>query len=205
LETGGENVAPASAHGAVTYGAYLDLVRLSESASLWASVLRAAPGARLLLGANGEVYPGARNYINQLFSDLGVVDRVVVPNADDPTTGRTGFLAAIDILLEARHVSNPSLMCDALWMGVPVVASVGHRPSSQIARSVLNAAGKSEWIGSEDARTVQIAVELGADVARLSMFRQSLRTEIHASPLCNEPEFAERFLKTLENYVAART
>ena len=34
----------------------------------------------------------------QLFSDLGVVDRVVVPNADDRTTGRTGFLAAIDIL-----------------------------------------------------------------------------------------------------------
>ena len=128
-----------------------------------------------------------------------------MPNADDPTTGRTGFLAAIDILIEARHVSNPSLMCDALWMGVPVVASVGHRPSSQIARSVLNAAGKSEWIGSEDTRTVQIAVELGADVARLSMFRKSLRTEIHASPLCNEPEFAERFLKTLENYVAART
>ena len=52
---------------------------------------------------------------------------------------------------------------------------------------------------------MQIAVELGADVARLSMFRQSLRTKIHASPLCNEPEFAERFLKTLENYVAART
>tara|TARA_B100001758_G_scaffold165727_1_gene143075 strand:+ start:55 stop:264 length:210 start_codon:yes stop_codon:yes gene_type:complete len=69
----------------------------------------------------------------------------------------------------------------------------------------MNAAGKSEWIGSEDARTVQIAVELGADVARLAMFRQSLRTEIQASSLCNESEFAERFLKTLENYVAART
>jgi len=205
LETGGENLAPASAHGVVTYGAYLDLVRLSESASLWASVLRAAPEARLLLGANGEVYPGARSYINQLFSDLGVVDRVVVPDADDRTTDRTGFLAAIDILLEARHVSNPSLMCDALWMGVPVVASVGRRPSSQIARSILNAAGKSEWIGSEDARTVQIAVELGADVARLTMFRQSLRTDIQASPLCNQAEFAERFLKTLEDYVAART
>ena len=203
LETGEENLRPAAAHGAVTYGAYLDMVRLSGSASLWASVLRAAPEARLLLGANGEVYPGTKASINQLFSDLGVVDRVILPNADDPTTGRTGFLAAIDILLEARHVSNPSLMCDALWMGVPVVAPVGHRPSSQIARSVLNAAGKSEWVGFNDADTVQIAIELGADMTRLETIRRSLRTEIKASSLCNEPEFAERFLKTLEDYVAA--
>ena len=141
--------------------------------------------------------------INQLFSDLGVVDRVVVPEADEPTTGRAGFLAAIDILLEARHVSNPSLICDALWMGVPVGASVGHRPSSQIARSVLNAAGKLDWIGSEDGQAVEIAVDLGADVTRLSALRKSLRTEIQASVLCNEQEFAKRFLNTLENCVAS--
>ena len=204
LETGGENLAPASAHGAATYGAYLDMVRLSESASLWASVLHAAPEARLLLGANGEVYPGTKASIDQLFSDLGVVDRVVVPDADDPTTGRPGFLAAIDILLEARHVSNPSLMCDALWMGVPVVAPVGKRPSSQIARSVLDAAGKSDWIGFDDVETVQIAVDLGADAERLNTLRRTLRTDIQASPLCNEREFAERFLKTLEEFAAAR-
>ena len=203
LETGHENLAPASTRGTVTYGAYLDLIRLTESASLWASVLRALPEARLLLGANGEVDDGAKIIINQLFSDLGVVDRVVVPEADEPTTGRAGFLAAIDILLEARHVSNPSLICDALWMGVPVVASVGHRPSSQIARSVLNAAGKLDWIGSEDGQAVEIAVDLGADVTRLSALRKSLRTEIQASVLCNEQEFAKRFLNTLENCVAS--
>ena len=84
-----------------------------------------------------------------------------------------------------------------------MVAPVGHRPSSQIAQSVLNAAGKSEWVGFNDADTVQIAIELGADMTRLETIRRSLRTEIEASSLCNEPEFAERFLKTLEDYVAA--
>ena len=205
LETGSESLVRVSGHGAATYGAYLDLVRLSESASLWASVLRAAPAARLLLGANGEIYSGTRASINQLFGDLGVADRVVLPGTDDPTTNRAGFLAAIDILLEARHVSNPALMCDALWMGTPVVAPVCNRPSSQIARSVLSSAGKSEWIGSDDKETVQIAVDLGADAAGLKTLRQSLRSEIQASPLCNESEFAERFLQTLENHVAGQS
>lgn len=197
LESGGEVAQPADDNGYVTFGAFMDPVRLVESATLWAAVLKKSPDAKLLLGANGEVYAGTKTYIYQLFSDLGVEDRVVVPEAEDAGTMRGGFLATIDILLEARHVCNPSLMCDALWMGVPVIALDGDRPSARMARSVLNAAGRDAWVADDPKAYARKAAKLAADTAGLATIRGALREEMKASRLCNETAFAKRFQDAL--------
>jgi len=203
LETGMDAPPPVELSGHVTFGAYLDPQRLVGSAALWATVLKNAPAARLLLGANGEIYPGTKSFIYQLFSDLGVADRVDIPGSGDGAEGRSGFLAAIDILLEACHVCNPSLMCDALWMGVPVVALDGDRPSARIARSVLLAAGRAAWVagGADDYR--QIAVDLATDTKALKKIRGSMRDDLTTSSLCDERAFANRFKDAIEKLAEA--
>lgn len=199
LETGEDAEGLAAADGHVTFGAFMDPVRVMESAALWAGALRQAPGARLLLGAGGDVYSGTKDSMSQLFDDLGVADRVNIPDGDDPAAGRAGFLAAIDILLEARHVCNPSLICDALWMGAPVVAPGGSRPTIRIARSVLNAAGKADWVGDDDEAFIRIAAELAGDADRLEDLRGTMRDDVTASPLCDEAAFAARFIDALRS------
>lgn len=181
----------------VTFGAYIDPLRLVEAAALWAGVLRRVPDARLLLGAGGNVYSGTKKLVSDLFSDLGVADRVDLAEGDDPALGRPGFLAVIDIYLEARRVCNASLICDALWMGVPVVVAGGDRPTIEIARSVLAGAGKENWVGKDDEDFISIAADLAGGGDRLAALRAGMRDEIKASRLCNEGAFATRFIDTL--------
>lgn len=199
LETGADPTPPAGSNGFVTFGAYLDQIRLVESAALWASVLEAAPGTVLLLGANGDVRDGTVRFVRQLFGDLGVADRIVLPEAGSPATARAGFLAAVDVVLESRHVCNPSLMCDALWMGVPVIAIDGDRPGARLARSVLTAGGQGDWVAADEVAFVATAADLAGDVGRLAALRGTLRETLKASRLCDEKAFVTRFVETLEN------
>jgi len=55
-------------------------------------------------------------------------------------------------------------------MGAPVVARLGHTPSSRAAGAILKAVGLDDWVASDDDGYVAIArrfVEQPADLARL--------------------------------------
>lgn len=181
----------------VTFGAFLDPARIVESADLWAAVLDGVPGSVLFLGANGDVFAGTKTLIDQQFEKYGLLDRVILLGEHDTGETRAGFLAMIDILLEPRYVNLPSLVCDAMWMGVPVVAIDGARPTARMDRSILHAAGHADWVAADRDEYVEIARRL-ADAESLEAYRNGLRDELKSSILCDEGAFAGNFLDALE-------
>ena len=193
LETGVNGVSPHEANGFVTFGAALDPVNIEHSAQLWLSVLRRLPDIRLHFGGRGMVHPETRGFIAARFDDPEVRDRISVGDNSAGASSLAEFLAAIDVMLDPVHASHPMLICDAMWMGVPVVSLLGDRPAARLGGSVLNAANRSDLLASDFETYVEICAGLAGDRPALTETRQSLREQISASPLCDIASFTRHF------------
>ena len=83
-----------------------------------------------------------------------------------------------------------TMTCEALWMGVPVVALAGKTHASRVGVSLLTNVGLPELIASSPEEYITIAARRAADTARLTELRATLREKMKASPLMDAPRFA---------------
>ena len=86
-------------------------------------------------------------------------------------------------------------------MGVPVVTLAGHRPVSRQTLCVLGNLGLEDLAAQSVDGFVACAIALAEDQARLHELRATLRQRMRASPLMRAPEFAQAFVKLLEDAV----
>lgn len=82
-------------------------------------------------------------------------------------------------------------------MGIPVVTLEGEVHAARVGCSLLRAIGLPELIARDDAEFARIAAGIAADLPRLASLRASMRERQRASPLGDEPRFAERFGEAL--------
>jgi predicted O-linked N-acetylglucosamine transferase (SPINDLY family) len=181
--------------GVVTFGAVCDLARLTPAvAETWTQILRQVPRARLCLGNVRRITNDIGDRAIALFAHFGVADRI---DFFEPAPGAAigpEFFARVDLFLDTHPVAGFVDACHALWMGVPVIARAGARRSSLMTASVLNAAGKSQWIADSDERFVEAALALAASPFKLAPIRQRLRDEVRGSALFD----TQRFVRAME-------
>ncbi len=108
-------------------------------------------------------------------------------------------IGGVDIALDSTPYSGGTTTCDALWMGVPVVALRGSRSISRSAASILSTVGLAEWIASTPEDYVKLAALFARDQARLADLRRSLRKKMRLSPIMDEAAF----VRDLENVYRA--
>ena len=174
---------PAVERGFVTYGASMDLRRLTpDVAATFAAVLRTVPNSRLMLGNRNLVPEAVRNRAVEYFADHGVIDRIDIEDSDhrdDETlvVRRLKFMVSVDVYLETFPVSGPLSAVDALWAGTTVVAMNGRPIDGGSTASVLQAAGLSEWIAEDPAAFVERA-SLAAEKCVEDGYREMLRNNV---------------------------
>jgi predicted O-linked N-acetylglucosamine transferase (SPINDLY family) len=95
----------------------------------------------------------------------------------------------MDIALDTFPYHGTTTTCEALWMGVPVVALAGQAHVSRVGVSLLNSAGLPELIAGDVGKYVKIAVDLANDRDGLRLLRASLRERMKGSVLMNGGEF----------------
>jgi len=184
---------PAAARGHVTFGSLNNPAKLNPAVlRLWARVLRAVPGARLLLAWPSLADPEVRSRLEALAAAAGLA-----PARLDlrPGGGPREFLALygeIDVALDPFPYSGGLTTLEALWMGVPVVTWPGDRFAGRHAASHLGQAGFADWICPGPAAYVARAAEAAADLERLAALRAALRRRLAASPLLDGAGFARR-------------
>ncbi len=132
-----------------------------------------------------------------MFTALGV-DPARIELA--PPSQYAEYLAAyrqVDVALDPFPFGGGVTTCDALWMGVPVVACPGETFASRHGLSHLSNAGLTETVARDLDEYVEIAAGLAGDLPRLAGLRAGLRERMAASPLCDGKRFAEDFAKIL--------
>jgi predicted O-linked N-acetylglucosamine transferase (SPINDLY family) len=183
---------PAETRGAVTFGAFGNPTKISPpTIALWAGVLRAVPGSRLLLKYHTRFAdPALELRFRIAFGNHGIAPAQLVFRAgDDDRPTHLSAYDEIDIALDTMPFNGSTTTFEALWMGVPVIALAGDTMISRMSAGMLTAAGLGELIAASPESFVARAAELAHDRARLATLRAGLRDRVARSTLCDGPTY----------------
>jgi len=179
--------------GPVVFGSFNQLGKVSpDCLKLWRAVLDAVPDCRLLVKRQ-DLRGYEREFRERMRAHGLPVERVDLDARTDPHRDHLAAYAGIDVALDTYPYSGATTACEALWMGVPVVALSGATAVSRMSRSILRAASLEHWCSDDIASAVAVARTLADDRAGRQRFRAEARDRLTASPLCDAPAFSRAF------------
>ena len=184
------NELPFDRNGYVTFGSLNQAPKLNGPLlALWARLLEALPGSRLLIQNVTTQHAPARARLLDAFAAEGIgPERVQFrPYEQAPTYLRTYH--DVDIALDSFPYNGGTTTCEALWMGVPVVSRCGGRHVARLGASILNAVGLGELVADSAEGYLARALALAADAARLRALRATMRERLATSPLMDHVGF----------------
>src|ERR1039457_2240669 len=197
---------PALTNNFITFGSFNQIAKITpQVVSLWARVLLAVPGSRLILKWKAfERSSVKKRYLSQ-FLALGID-----PGRIEFRGASSHFLALaeyndIDIALDTFPYNGGVTSCEAIWMGVPVVTLSGSIPIGRQTASFLTAMEMHELIATDEQQYVAIALSLARDIQRLVQFRDGLRELMASSALCNGKEFTKGLEEAFRSMVREKS
>jgi predicted O-linked N-acetylglucosamine transferase (SPINDLY family) len=193
-----EPLPPPSARGEpFTFGSFNMLQKVNDEVlRVWARVLNAVPGSRLVIKAMILSHESVRDMLRRRLLDTGHdLDRVTLLPPEADTRHHLAVYHRVDAALDTFPYAGTTTTCEALWMGVPVItlATPQGLHAQRVGASLLTAAGRPEWIASTADEFVAKAAALAADTPGLAHTRATLRAQLAASTLCDARAFAARF------------
>jgi predicted O-linked N-acetylglucosamine transferase (SPINDLY family) len=185
------NPLPALDRGAITFGSLNNFCKVNEDVlRLWAQVLAATPGSRLLLLAREGSH---RDETRAFLEREGIAPDRVTFAAPLPRARYLELYHQIDLGLDPFPYPGHTTTFDSLWMGVPVVTLAGGTPVGRGGVSILSNLGLPELIARTPEQYQKIAVRLARDRERLAGLRAGLRSRLQGSGLMDAKRFAADF------------
>ena len=183
----------------LVFGSFNNAMKLSPTTlALWAKVLHAVPGSKLLLKAPSLRDDSVQQRFSELLAEQGIgPDRLIFRGP----SGLAEMMQAygdVDIALDPVPYNGGTTTLQALWMGVPVVTLLGENFVSRMGASFLRTLGKPDWVVEDEAGYVAAAVALAAKRVSLRKERAALRDQMMTSPLCDITTYTVQFERLLE-------
>ncbi len=173
----------AHARRPLTFGSFNNLPKLTpHTLLLWAQVLAAVPGSRLLLKAPSLGDATAVCLLGERLQALGVDLARVEFRGPVLLSEMMAEYADVDIALDPVPYNGGTTTLQALWMGVPVICKRGSSFVSRMGASFMAAAGLPEWVAEDDAGYVRIAVKQARNRQALLALKQGLRARLQSLP-----------------------
>ncbi|MEE8429319.1 MAG: tetratricopeptide repeat protein, partial [Gammaproteobacteria bacterium] len=187
---------PALETGSIMFGCFNNSAKITPQViTLWAGILQAVPGSRLLLKSRQMGDRGVQMRYAALFAEHGIGrERVEMMGQVPDNRSHLGLYNRVDIALDPFPYNGTTTTCEALWMGVPVVTLAGGRHAGRVGASILSSIGMPEWIAKDSGTYRSSVLGLASDLDRLAALRESLRERLAASALME----AQRFTHELE-------
>ena len=203
------SVLPRTQQDAFTFGSFNRYDKLGpEVIDSWAEILRRVPASRLIIKNSAIAVPYARMELSRRLVGLGIPVNRFELRAKSPHADMLAEYGEIDLGLDTFPYNGGLTTCEALWMGVPIVAIEEERMISRQTSAMLRLVGAEEFIARTRDEYVALAVQWANDVERLASVRQSLRERMRSSPLCDGVRFTknlERVLRTAWQHYCAGT
>lgn len=173
-----------------TFASFNTLGKTTDSTlSLWARVLDAVPGSRLVLKASGLTDPQVHDALLARVTRAGIDPARLTLLGFTPKHEHLSTYAVADVCLDPHPFNGATTTADALYMGVPVVTLEGDRHVARAGLSILRTIGRGEWVANTPEEYVRIATDLASDHESLVAIRAGLRGQVLASPLCDAAEY----------------
>jgi len=167
----------------LTFGSFNNVPKLTpHTLALWAKIMKAVPGSRLLLKAPSFSDGGAVRLFGERLQKLGVDLARVEFRGPTGLTDMMAEYAEVDIALDPVPYNGGTTSLQAMWMGVPVVTQRGHNFVSRMGASFMTAAGLPEWVADDDEGYVRVAVQMAHDRKALLAIKRGLRKRLQARP-----------------------
>jgi protein O-GlcNAc transferase len=192
---------PMLSTGTITFGSFNNLAKTTPAViQLWARILNAVPGSRLLLKSRATGDPDVRQRLQGLFAGYGIeAGRIVFRDSMPSFKRHMATYNQVDIALDTFPYNGTTTTCEALWMGVPVITLAGQVHAARVGVSLLTDVGMENFIARDAEDYVALAVQLAHQPDRLAALRKQLRERLHHAPLCNASGFARNLEAVLSD------
>lgn len=197
---------PAVRRGAVTFGSFHNLAKVSEAVvALWSRILREVPNSRMYLKSRALADAAVAERYRKMFAAHGIAPERVKTAGTSPRPELFAAHAELDIALDPFPFGGGITTLNSLWSGVPVLTLRGQRFSARFGESLVSAAGLAEWVAQDANEYVKKAVAAANDLPALATLRRGLRDQFLASPLCDRQSFTRSLEQLYDEFWARRT
>jgi protein O-GlcNAc transferase len=195
---------PLQRNGFVTFGTMNAAYKQTPAMiALWARILHAVPGSRMLFVRPEVASLIARVNIAKEFGkhDIAAERLVFIANTSSQYN-HLEYFNEIDIALDTYPAVGGTTSCDTMWMGVPIVGRFGPNMHQRLNHALVNHCGLGELSVESDEAYFDLAVSLAGDVERLQALRAGLRNRVKGSAMYDAAGFARDFQDRVEEVVA---
>ena len=183
---------PVRANGYVTFGVFNRITKMSDDAiAVWARVLHGVPDACLLLKDGAFDEASMRDLLRQRFGAHGVAAERIDFLGSSPREQHLAAFGRTDIGLDPFPQNGGVSTWEALHMGVPIVAKLGHTAPSRLSGAILTSIGMGEWVAEDADDYVARAVKFAAMPDHLTRLRHDLPAKIASSTSGNAALYTE--------------
>ena len=178
---------PFERNGHITFGSFNSLNKVNGTViALWAEILAAVPGSRLLMKSLATGDPKARRFLLEAFAAHGIdASRLELAPYTAGLAEHMALYNEVDVALDTFPYNGTTTTCEALWMGVPVITLAGDRHPARVSASLLSAIGFTAGIAATPEEYVATARLLSQHPDLIRAARKSLRSDLCRSPLCD--------------------
>ncbi len=186
-------------NGYITFGSFNNLAKVNDTVlECWADILKRTPDSHLLLKAKQLGEASVRKRILAVFEHAGVdASRIELMGSVPGTASHLELYSRMDIALDTFPYNGTTTTCEALWMGVPVIAFSGDRHAARVSVSILEQAGFGAFAGIDVVDYKRLAREWARKPEALQQLRQEMRQRLQKSDLCNARQFGVQMSKIL--------
>jgi predicted O-linked N-acetylglucosamine transferase (SPINDLY family) len=201
---------PVLTNGYLTFGVFNRITKVSDDAlAMWARVLHGVPGAKLLMKDGAYDEPPLRDLMRQRFAAHGVAGERIDFLGASPREQHLAAFGKTDIALDPFPQNGGVSTWEALHMGVPVVAKLGHSAPSRLSGAILSSIGLADWIAESADDYVALAVKFAAKPELLTRLRGDLPAQVATAPSGNATLYTraveQAYRSMWENYCLTRT
>ncbi len=178
---------PFERNGYFTFGSFNNLSKITgEVIRIWALILNKVPNSKLLLKGRSLADPSIRNALLEEFASNGVSsERLILKHFAPTLSEHLNIYNQVDLSLDTFPHNGVTTVCEAMWMGTPVLTLAGERHASRAASSIIARVGLESFIARSVEEYIAKAEFHGRNPETLANLRPALRGALMSSSLCD--------------------
>ncbi|NQU56992.1 MAG: tetratricopeptide repeat protein [Rhodospirillales bacterium] len=171
---------PCLQNGFITFGFLGRFSKTSDEVfALWAGILQAIPGSRLLLKYRELDERASRQMIKDTFSGLGISEDRLTLLGKTQQREHLEHHNRVDIMLDTFPHGGGITTLESLWMGVPVIGLVNAgKAGGRVIDCVVRPVGLEDWIAHNIEEYHALALGWAGRTKELAQIRQELRQRV---------------------------